>query len=187
MGRRTAKWRWYSDGELISEIEETRRLLQLAQRAEQFNPKGLTSEVPRLERRLNELTERAASEAVLFVVQALPGDDYEDIKRRHPPTDVDLERWREQAKVNPFALMPEFHWQTMAPELLAACLVEPEWSEEKVRQWWKEASAGDRRMLWNVAIGVQVDSVDVPFSDAAIDTTGDGGEPSSTAPSEESL
>lgn len=185
--RRTASLRLLQDGGLLTEIDETRHTLNLAKRAERISPAGLDSEVPRLERKLNELAEKAASEAVLFVVQALPADDYDDIARQHPPTEKQLERWREQAKVNPFAPMPEVNDSTMGPDLLTACLVEPAWSEERVREWWKNASRGERNQLWNLAFGVQTEGADIPFFTAATDSTIDGGEPSSTPPNEESL
>jgi hypothetical protein len=184
--RRTASRRLLQDGELLSEIEATRHTLQLARIAEKTNPQGLASEVPRLERSLEEMTERAAREAVLFVCQTIPADDFDDIARRHPPTPEELERWREQAKVNPFASMPEFNVASMGPDLLEACLVEPDWGSERIGEWWRDASKGERNQLWNLALSVQVEGADVPFSAAAIGTTDDGGEPSSSPASGES-
>lgn len=185
--RRTASKRLVQDGALLSEIEETRHLLHLARKAEARNPQGLASEVPRLERQLSELAERAATEAALFVCQAIPADDFDEIKRQHPPTPPDLERWREQAKVNPFAPMPEWNYRTMGPDLLEACLVEPEWSRAEIEEWWREASEGERNQIFNLAIELQVQGADVPFFDAATATTNGGGEPSSTPANEASL
>lgn len=184
--RRTASKRLVQDGALLSEIEETRHLLQLARRAEARNPQGLASEVPRLERQLSELAERAATEAALFVVEAIPADDFDEIVRRHPPTAQDLERWREQAKANPFAPMPEWNDRSMGPDLLEACLVEPKWSRSELDEWWREASVGERNQIWNLAVGVQTQGADVPFFDAATATTDGGGEPSSSPASGES-
>jgi hypothetical protein len=184
--RRTASKRLVQDGALLSEIEETRHLLQMARRAEARNPQGLASEVPRLERQLSELAERAAAEAALFVVEAIPADDFDEITRKHPPSSQDLERWREQAKVNPFAPMPEWNDRTMGPDLLEACLKSPEWSRAEIDEWWREASVGERNQIFNMAVGVQTQGVDVPFSDAATATTNGGGEPSSSSVSEAS-
>lgn len=178
--RRTASKRLVQDGALLSEIEETRHLLQLARRSEVHNPQGLASEVPRLERKLSELAERAAAEAALFVVTAIPADDFDEVKRQHPPTSQDLERWREQARVNPFAPMPEWNYRTMGPDLLEACLVEPDWSRTEVEEWWREASEGERNQIFNLAVGVQTEGADVPFYEAATATTGAGGAPSTS-------
>lgn len=184
--RRTASRRLLQDGGLLTEIEETRHLLNLARRAEKISPGGLDSDAPRLERKLNELAEKAAAEAVLFVCQTIPADDFDDIARRHPPSDNQLARWREQAKVNPFTPMPEINDATAGPDLLASSLVEPNWPEERIREWWANASKGERNQLWNLAFGVQTEGADIPFSTAATDTTIDGGELSSTPPNEES-
>jgi predicted transcriptional regulator len=184
--RRTASKRLVQDGALLSEIEETRHLLQLARRAEARNPQGLASEVPRLERQLSELAERAATEAALFVVEAIPADTFDDIKRQHPPTSQDLERWREQAKANPFAPMPEWNYRTMGPDLLEACLVEPGWSRAEIAEWWREASEGERNQIFNLAVNVQTEGSDLPFFDAATASTNGGGEPSNTPANEAS-
>lgn len=185
--RKSKRLVWSEEGErLLDEIEETRHTLELAKRAERFNPKGLATEVEPLERQLNELAERAANEAVLFVVQELPGDDFDDIVRNHPPTDRQLERWREQAKVNPFAAMPEWNDSAMGPDLLVACLVEPDWDEARIREEWTKAGKGRRGQLWNLAIDVQGAGADLPFSAAATDTTNGGGSPSSSPAKEES-
>lgn len=178
---------WTEEGErLLDEIEETRQTLQLARQAERVSPQGLNADAPRLERRLNELAERAAHEAVLFVVRELPGDDFDDLVRQHPPTARQLDRWREQAKVNPFTPMPEWDDSTMGPELLIACLEEPDWDPERIRLEWKQAGRGRRNQLWNLAIGVQGAGADVPFFNAATATTNGGGEPSNSPASEES-
>jgi hypothetical protein len=185
VGRRRASWTWHSDGELLSEIEETRRLIDQARRAAGMAP-GVEEQLPELERRLQELAERAADKAVLFVMEALPGDDWEDLKLAHPPSDADLDRWRQQSKANPFAAMPEWNWRTLAPDLIALCLVEPDWDEAKVREWWKDLSAADQKAVFNIAVDLQESRVNVPFFAAATDTTSGGGGSSNTAPSEES-
>ena len=162
------------DGQLLSEIEQLRRTIRQAKAAEQYNTQGLADQAPRLERQLFELAEKAANEATNVVVQALPAAEFDDIVRRHPPSGEQMERWREQAKVFALTEMPEYNPETMAPELLAACLVEPEWSED----WWKNLSKGTQNLLWNLAHDVQLQRVDLPNSYAAIAMTSGGGEPS---------
>lgn len=156
---------------MLGEIDQLRRTLRMAKSTETYNTAGLADESPRLERQLVELAEQAAADALTVTVQALPADEFDDIARRHPPSADQLERWREQAKVFPMAEMPEWNDRTMAPALLAACLVEPSWSEE----WWQDLSRGTQNQLWNLALSVQVAGADLPFSNAAIGTTRDGG------------
>jgi hypothetical protein len=175
--RRTASRRFVLDGALLGEIDQLRDTLRLAKQAEKYASAGLADESPRLEQQLNELATKAAEEALLVVVEALPGEVFDDIARQHPPTAQQLDRWREQAKAFPFAEMPEWDDKTMAPALLEACLVEPKWSE----RWWREQSKGTQNQLWNLAIGVQVQGADLPFYNAATGTTNGGGVPSTIA------
>jgi hypothetical protein len=183
---RTASLPLVLDGELMSRIDQTRELLRLAQLAERVNPTGLDGEAPRLERQLNELIAEAAESATTFVVRALPGEDFDTIKLQHPPTAEMMEQYREQAKLSPFATLPEMNPTTMGPDLLVACLVEPDWEEDVVRGLWAELSKGEQNQLWNLALGVQVSGANLPLSRAATDTTGGGGELSTMSANGES-
>lgn len=186
MHRRTASKRFVSDGAVLGEIDQVRETLRVAKLTEISNSQGLASEVPRLERQLVELAEQAANEAVTFTVQALPGETFDEIKRQHPPTEEQLDRYRTQAKVVPWADMPEMNPATMGPELLVACLIEPDWTPEEVRGYWAELSKGQQNQLWNLALDVQTDGADLPFYAAATGTTVGGGEPSTTPANGES-
>jgi hypothetical protein len=173
---RTASRQLILDGDLLAEIDQVRDTLKLAKLSEQLNPQGLDAEAPRLKRRLLELSEKAASEAVRFTVRALPGEEFDDLCRRHPLSPEQLERFREHAKVVPWAAMDEYNPVSMGPDLLVACLVEPDWPEEEIREFWKALSKGEQNQLWNLALGVQVQGADVPFFDAATATTIGGGD-----------
>lgn len=184
---KTASKHLVLDGDVLAEIEQTRETLKLARLSEQLNSQGLADETPRLERRLLELSEKAAKEAVRFTVKALTGEEFDDLCRRHPLSSEQLERFREHAKVVPWAELPEFNPPTMGPDLLVACLIEPKWNEAKIRKFWKGLSKGEQNQLWNLALGVQVQGADVPFFDAAIATTNGGGDRSTTPANGESL
>jgi hypothetical protein len=160
-----------TDGKLLGEIDQLRLTLRMAKDAERYNSKGLADESPRLEKELHELAAKAAESALVVTVQALPAEVFDDIARRHPPTPAQLDKWREQAKVFPLAEMPEWDDKGMAPDLLEACLIEPEWSEK----WWRELSRGIQNQLWNLAIGIQVAGADLPFYNAVTDMTSGGG------------
>lgn len=172
MHRRTASKRIVTDGRVLGEIDQLRHTLKLAQQTEKWNPQVGENSVGALERRLTELAEKAADDSLEVTVQALPGEEFDDIARRHPPSSEQLDRWREQARVFPLAEMPEWNAATMGPDLLAACLVEPKWSEV----WWKGLSKGIQNQLWNLALSVQVAGADLPFFNAATATTNGGGD-----------
>lgn len=149
-----------------------RNTLRLALTTEKFNPQVGEGSVPALERQLAELAERAADESLEVIVEALPAEQFDDIARRHPPSTEQLDRYRIQAKTLGWAEMPEWNDRTMAPELLAACMTAPDWSDD----WWKELSRGTQIQLWNLALSVQLAGADLPFSNAATATTNGGGD-----------
>ena len=136
--------------------------------------------MPVLERQLVELAQRAAEGATTVVVEGLPGEEFDEIARRHPPTAEQLEKYRTEAKALGYARMPEYNDRTMAPELLAACMTQPDWDEE----WYRELSRGQQDQLWHLALSVQVGGADLPFFDAASAMTYGGGERSSMPASE---
>lgn len=183
---RTASQAFVLDGGLLGKIDQLQRTLGLAERAEKISPGGLDSPVPKLQRELDELIQRASEEAVVFTVTALPGLAFDEIKRNHPPTKEQLERYREQAKTSPWVEMPEFDPATMGPELLVACLTEPKIPESELLELWAALSKGEQNQLWNLALGVQVEGANLPFSKAAIGMTAGGGEQSTTPAREES-
>lgn len=181
--RRQASKRIVTDGRLLGEIDQLRHTLRLAKDAERYNSRGLADESPRIEQELHDLASKAAESALSVTVEALPAEEFDDIARRHPPTAAQLDKWREQAKVFPLAEMPEWDDKGMAPALLAACLREPAWSD----RWWGELSRGIQNQLWNLAISVQVAGADLPFYNAATDTTSGGGDQLTSAANGEFL
>ena len=181
MHRRTASKRIVTDGRVLGEIDQLAETLKLAKLSDAIDPKGLTSKVPVLERQILELAEQAAAESTLFTVAALPAAEFDEIKRQHPPTGEMLERYQIQSKTVPWVEMPEMDPATMGPDLLVACLVEPDWDEPRIREYWAQLSKGQQTQLWNLAVGVQVEGSDLPFYAAATGTTGGGGEPSTTS------
>lgn len=179
---RTASQALVLDGELLGQIDQLRATLRSAQVAERISPAGLDSMVPKLERQIDELIQQAGDEAVVFTVKAIPGVEFDAIKREHPPTEEQMTTYRELAKSTPWAVMPEMDPSSMGADLLAACLVEPDMSEADIRSMWNELSKGEQNQLWNLALGVQVDGASIPLSRAATGTTDNGGELSTTAP-----
>lgn len=184
--RRTASKRLVTDGRILGEIDQLRDTLRMAKIAERSNSQGLADEVPRLERQLEELALRAAEESILITVEALAGEVFDDLVRRHPPTAAQLDRYREQAKATPWIQMPEMDPQSMGPELLSACLIAPDWTAGETEKFWRERSKGEQNQLWNLALSVQIDGADLPFSPAATGMIDGGGDRSIMPASEES-
>lgn len=184
--RRTASKRLVTDGRLLGEIEQLQETLQLAKQAERFNSRGLSDESPRIERQLIELAEKAAESTILFVVKGLPAEEFDNLTRKHPPSVLQLERFREVVKAKPWADMDEWNPETLGLDLLAACLVEPKWSSDELETFWRSLTRGSQNELYDLAIKAQLSGVDFPFSNAAIATTNGGGEQSTSAVSGDS-
>lgn len=183
MHRRQASRRIVTDGRLLGEIEQLQDTLKQAKQAERFNSRGLADESPRLEQQLVELARQAAESSVLFVVEGLPAEEFDNLTRKHPPSSQQLERFREEVKAKPWVEMPEWDPQALSLDLLAACLVEPKWSSDELEKFWRSLTRGSQNELYNLALSVQVAGVDLPFSNAATATTNGGGEPSTSAAS----
>lgn len=184
--RRTASKRIVIDGRILGEIDQVRETLRLAKIQEGINPQGLDGEVPRLERQLAELSAKAAEESLELVVGAIPAEEFDELLRQHPPTEAQLERYREQVKVAPWSEMPEMNPQSMGPALLEASLIEPKWSRQEIVDFWKGLSRGGQNQLWSFVLSVQVGGADLPFFNAATATTNGGGGSSTTSANEES-
>lgn len=182
MHRRTASKTFITDGSILGEIDQVRHTLKLARQTEQYNPQVGENSVGGLERRLADLAEKAAESAVTFVVQAIPGEEFDDMVRRYPPTPQQFEQYQVRLKAAPFLATilapPEMDDEKMAPELLAASLVEPDWSKDEVAEFWRGLSKGEQNELWNLAHGVQIaePGADLPFFNAATGMTSGGGD-----------
>lgn len=185
MPRRTATTR-LADPDLLGEIDRVRETLKMAKLAEQISPKGLDTDVPRLESELLDLSRKAADTAQSFLVQALPGEEFDELKRRHQPSPEQLAAYKAQAAVFPWAEMPEFDPDSMGVELFVACLIDPDWPDEQIRSYWADLSKGQQTQLWNAALSVNVGGSNIPFYGAATGTTDGGGGSSTTSANEES-
>lgn len=78
-----------------------------------------------------------------FVFKAVPPADFDVLARAHPPTDEDRAKWAEEED------FPEDKWPKHSPTtfpsaLIAACMVEPQMTEEQVR-----AEIWENTEVWN--------------------------------------
>lgn len=183
---RTTSRSFVFDGELLGEVERVRAMRDQARKLERMQPQGLGSEAEKLDKEYQELVEKAASSAVVFKAQAVDSEWLDDLKRRHPPSESQLERYREEVKNNPlFARLPAINPDSAGPELLAEAIVSPTMSVEQARRLW-QTNKGQRNELWNLAWNVQEEGSELPFSSVATATTDGGDEGSSTPASGES-
>ena len=172
------------DGSLAAQMDETRREIRQAKARESLSGGGLASTLPELERQLAELALAADDSSAAFTFRAIPRARLEDLKRRHPPSAEQWEKFREEQKGNIFAQAPQFDWVGLAPDLIAASCSEPAMTVEEARRLWDELSDGEAAQLFEAAWSVNEQATARPFSGTGTDTTPTSG-PSSTTPQRE--
>ena len=183
---RTTSRSFVFDGALLGELERVGGMRDRLRRTEKSLPQGLGSEADKLEREYLELVEKAADSAVVFTAQAVDSDWIDDLKRKHPPNDEQLERYQREVKNNPlFARVPSINPDTAGPELLSKAIVSPGMSVDQAKRLW-QTNKGQRNELWNLAWSVQEEGSELPFSYAGTATTDGGGDQSNTPASGES-
>jgi len=174
------------DGELLGEIDQVRAMRDQARLAERAQPQGLGSPAEKLGAQLNELVERAANEAVTFVAKTVDADWLDELKRNHPPSSAQMERYKERAAAAPmFARPPVINPDTAGPELLAQAMVDPAMNVDQAARLWV-TSRGQRNELWSLVWDIQEEGSELPFSSAGTGMTGGGAGESNTPATRES-
>ena len=174
------------DGELSERIARQREKVKQAKRREAASPQGLGSPVSRLEQELADLQVAADESVTEFTFQAIPRTELEELKRNHPPTQEQWERYRESVRDVPVIVglqlqPPEFDWVSLAPALLAACATEPKMTRSEAQTLWDTLSDAEAAQLFNAAWGVNQQAATRPFSGTDTVTTPNFG-PDSTTP-----
>lgn len=154
----TASVRLLLDGRIGSELDRLRAELRDAVRSDMLSGGGLDARAPAIEREIAEMERRAEEASVTFVFRAVGSAHLEDLKRRHPPTAGQLERYREAAKANPILAPdpPHFDPAGLMPELLAACAVDPAMTVEEAARLVDTLSDGEVAELFEAAWSVNV-------------------------------
>lgn len=93
---------------------------------------------------------REATETFRF--RALGRHSYDELVREHPPTDEDHELARSQSG-SPDA-RAQYHTDTFAPALIAACLVDPPLSLDEVKSLWAEWNQAEAVEMFTTAYAV---------------------------------
>lgn len=174
------------DGDLRRSVDELRRRVREAKRREILEGAGLGSELPGLERALAEAEAAADSESETFVFRAVGRRRLEELKAECPPSADQLDRWREQAKQNPFLNPPEFDPERLAPLLIAASAADPAMTVEEARRLWDELSDGEAAALFEGAWRVNEEASTRPTFGTGTESTASTVPVSDTPPSTES-
>lgn len=190
------------DGEMYSELGRLAARLREAVQAETrggMDVSDPSSPTAALRSEYSEFAARAEAAKTAFTFEALPREVVDDIRRRYPPSEARWERYRQEAKSNPYtAKVPEWDSTAAAPELISRTLTmideEPvPWDRsvahklgepfvvEKVKRLWGTLSDGQATELFEDMWSIQADSTSAPLSPKGTAET-NGTEPPSTTP-----
>jgi ADP-ribose pyrophosphatase YjhB (NUDIX family) len=153
---------------------------------------GLKSDVPALREQLVTVQAEADSETVLFVLQAIPGEQFDELKLKCPPTEQQWESYRNESRAMPmFTVAPQYDPDALAPLLIARSLHSIDgdlatWSDDDGRQVWATFHDGARADLLEAAFKVNSRRSTRPLSSNATDETSSSGVQSTTAANGES-
>lgn len=130
----------------------------------------------------------AGEKVVEFCFRALSRAELDTLKAKFPPTEGQWARYRETARLNPFASPPEFDPLAMAPVLLAATATEPAMNVEEAARLWDSLSDGEAARLYETALTVCMEAPVAPLAPpgSATEPTHVFGVPSITPPNTES-
>lgn len=171
------------DGDLQEEIRVLKERLKVARKRDIADGEGLGSEAPQIEQQLREAEARADEIATEFHFRAVPRSRLAELKEAHPPTEAQWERYREQAKANPFIMPPEFDPVTLAPELISASAFDPSFTVAEATELWDGLSEPDAEILFDAAWRVNQTASPRPTYGTGTDTTPSSGPASTTPPS----
>jgi hypothetical protein len=136
------------DTEAAAEIDALAELLERTQQRDATS--GEVPLAPGVAKRLLEVERVAQDSATDFVLQAISHRAYRDLQKEHPPT-------AEQVAEAPVGQRVTYDPDSFAPALVLAQLLSPEPPEpDEWMAFWDELSDGLVRELYNVALEVQL-------------------------------
>lgn len=119
---------------------------------------------------------------VPFTFRALSRSELDGLKAKFPASDEQWDRFQRTVRLNPFAQAPEYDPMAFAPDLLAACAVDPPLTSTEAALLWDTLSDGEAARLYEAALAVCMEAPLAPLSGA-----GTGGTPTSGVPSTTSV
>lgn len=142
-----------ADRVLVAQGEARRAAQALKVNTDPAKAAELLEEFSRLDRLRAEAEEAKAEASVEFVAQALPRADYDAIMamEKYRPTIQQQEEWRKECddkgiKYEPLSFNPD----TFPPALIAACMVEPEFTEGEAQHLWDEWSQAQAAQIFDL-------------------------------------
>ena len=178
---RTKTVRINFDGELMGNIDDLQEELARAIAEDTLAGLSLGDKGPGLATQLQELTLEANETATVFLMRTIPGEDFDDLKRRCPPTEDEWERYKRAVEAAPMTASltlptPEFGADELLPRLIGLSVVEVDgepvsWGEKDGLELWAGLYDGARADLGDAAWKLNNKSSIRPISGIDIDVT----------------
>ena len=178
---RTKTVRVNFDGELMGSLDDLHEEVVRAIAEDTVAGEGLGDKAPALSKELAQLTLEANKTATVFLLRTIPGEDFDDLKRRCPPTEEEWARYKKAVEAAPMTASltlptPEFAFADLIPRLLGLSVVEVDgeavsWGEEDGLELWAGLYDGARADLGDAAWKLNNRSSARPISGIGTDTT----------------
>lgn len=153
------------DGALATEIEDVETELHEARRHDRRLDSGMDSKAPGIQKRLDELRDKAKDSVETFEFKPMQGGSYafDELVRKHPPTEAEM---KDQPGIN-------FSPAGIAPELIAASCVSHEMTPEEVVELYESSdwSPAELNRLFNAAFAANNTTPEIPFIGSGTDVT----------------
>lgn len=177
------KLRLVLDGGLAARVADLEARVRQARLEDALTGGGLSDRAPAIERELTEARAMLDESAAEFTFQAIGRVRLAEITSRFPPTQAQWDRHRQEAAINPFtSAPPDYDYESLAPEVIAASCVDPAMTVEEARRLWDELSDGQAAALFEAAWAVNNEVSNRPTSGTDTDTTPSFGPESTTPP-----
>lgn len=178
---RTKTVRINFDGDLLGSLDDLREELARAIAEDALVGEGLADKAPALSTELNKLTLEANETATVFLMRAIPGEDFDDLKRRCPPTEDEWAQYKKAVEAAPMTASltlptPEFGFAELLPRLIGLSVVEVDgevvnWDEKEGLELWAGLYDGARADLGDAAWKLNNKSSVRPTSGIGTDMT----------------
>jgi hypothetical protein len=178
---RTKTVRINFDGELMGKIDDLQEELVTAIEGDAFAGEGLDDKAPALSKQLVKLTLEANETATVFLLRTITGEDFDDLKRRCPPTEEEWMRYKRAVEAAPMTATltlptPEFAFAELLPRLIGRSVVEIDgeevsWGEKDGLELWAGLYDGARADLGDAAWKLNNKSSTRPISGIGTDMT----------------
>lgn len=162
------------DGEATIRLDLLKNELANLRTQERVSGKSetLSSQIPVLERRIQELEAEILATTVDLEFQAIGRRKLQELKAKYPPNEEQWMEYREVLAVNPHVDPPKFDDKAIIPELIALSSYKPEMSIEDAQSLWDELSDGEAAQVQLAVWAVNQEAATVPLSATATGGTG---------------